>query len=84
MKGWILYKRNKQELLPTDHGVNRLLAAATSLQIELDVYRPEQFELVITQHDKKSIFARWCTSGIARLSLASFGRGNVLFCFGNY
>ncbi|HHF7345692.1 TPA: RimK family alpha-L-glutamate ligase [Legionella feeleii] len=55
MKGWILYKRNKQELLPTDHGVNRLLAAATSLQIELDVYRPEQFELVITQHDKKSI-----------------------------
>ncbi|CDZ76517.1 Alpha-aminoadipate--LysW ligase LysX [Legionella massiliensis] len=55
MKGWILYKRNKQELTEADHGVNRFLAVAESLDISLEVYRPEEFELVISRDDKKSI-----------------------------
>ncbi|WED42663.1 ATP-grasp domain-containing protein [Legionella cardiaca] len=55
MKGWILYKRSQQELSEVDHGVNRLLSAAANLQIELKVYKPEQFELVVTREDKKSI-----------------------------
>lgn len=55
MKGWILYKRNKQELTEADHGVNRLLSVAPSLKIELEVYRPEEFELVISRDDRKSI-----------------------------
>ncbi|WP_028389403.1 ATP-grasp domain-containing protein [Legionella fairfieldensis] len=55
MKGWILYKRHKAELTEADHGVNRLLAVANRLQIDLEVYRPEQFELVISRDDKKSI-----------------------------
>ena len=79
MKGWILYKRNKQELLPTDHGVNRLLAAATSLQIELDVYRPEQFELVITQHDKKSILLDGARVGLPDILLPRLGAETSYF-----
>lgn len=55
MKGWILYKRNKNELTDLDHGVNRFLAVAESLEIELEVFRPEEFELVISRDDKKSI-----------------------------
>ncbi|CEK09412.1 ATP-grasp domain-containing protein [Legionella hackeliae] len=55
MKGWILYKRNLEELSSNDHGVNRLLSAAAELNIELDVYKPEQFELVVTKEDMKSI-----------------------------
>lgn len=55
MKGWILYKRSKEELLDSDHGVRRLLEVASQLAIDLDVYKPDQFELVITRDDKKSI-----------------------------
>lgn len=55
MKGWILYKRSKQELSEVDHGINRLLSAANHLQIDLEVYKPEQFELVVTKEDRKSI-----------------------------
>ncbi|MDI9819359.1 MULTISPECIES: RimK family alpha-L-glutamate ligase [unclassified Legionella] len=55
MKGWVLYKRSKQELTDADHGVNRLLAAAAHLQLELEVYKPEQFELVVTREEKRSI-----------------------------
>lgn len=58
MKGWILYKRNKQELTENDHGVNRFLAVADLLGIALDVYRPDEFELVISRDDKKSILLR--------------------------
>ncbi|WP_141676655.1 ATP-grasp domain-containing protein [Legionella jamestowniensis] len=55
IKGWILYKRSLQELTSNDHGVNRLLSAAKQLNIELEVYKPDQFELVVTREDKKSI-----------------------------
>jgi len=55
MKGWILYKRNKQELTAADHGVNRFLAVAEFLDISLEIYRPDEFELVISRDDKKSI-----------------------------
>lgn len=55
MKGWILYKRNKKELTDADHGVNRFLTVAPSLEIDLEVYRPDEFELIISRDDKKSI-----------------------------
>ncbi|MCA0402679.1 MAG: RimK family alpha-L-glutamate ligase [Proteobacteria bacterium] len=58
MKGWILYKRNKNELTEVDHGVTRFLTAAEKLDIELEVYRPDEFELVISRDDKKSILLR--------------------------
>ncbi|MGQ3889243.1 ATP-grasp domain-containing protein [Legionella sp. CNM-1927-20] len=55
MKGWILYKRNKQELTTNDHGVNRFLAVANKLQIELEVFKPEQFELIVASQKYKII-----------------------------
>ncbi|MFA5958982.1 MAG: RimK family alpha-L-glutamate ligase [Tatlockia sp.] len=55
MKGWILYKRNQSELTELDHGVNRFLSVAPSLGITLHVLRPDQFELVISRDDRKSI-----------------------------
>jgi len=48
MKGWILYKRSKSELTEADHGVNRLLAEANRLQVELDVIKPAQLELLVS------------------------------------
>ena len=46
MKGWILYKRCKNELTDFDHGVNHLLSAAETMNIELEVLRPDQFDLM--------------------------------------
>ncbi len=55
MIGWILYSKKQDELTESDNGVNRLLEAAASKNIELKVYRPEQFELAVTRDDRKSI-----------------------------
>jgi gamma-F420-2:alpha-L-glutamate ligase len=49
MRGWILYKRSKAELTEADHGVNRFLHAATDLQLELEVYKPSQFDVISTE-----------------------------------
>ncbi len=56
MLGWILYSKNKSELDELDNGVNRLLQAAEAKGITLEVFKPEEFELVVSRNDKKSIF----------------------------
>jgi gamma-F420-2:alpha-L-glutamate ligase len=55
MRGWILYFKNQDHVGEKDHGVSRLLQVAQERGIDLKVYRPEQFELVVTRGDRKSI-----------------------------
>ncbi len=54
-KGWILYSKKKSDLKDADNAVGRLLMAAEAKNIELEVYKPDQFELVATPDDKTSI-----------------------------
>ncbi|WP_419419970.1 ATP-grasp domain-containing protein [Legionella sp. D16C41] len=55
MKGWIFYKRNGQELTANDHGVNRFLSVANKLQIELEIFKPEQFDVIVANQKEKII-----------------------------
>lgn len=56
MNGWILYKRNTQELTIDDHGVHRLREAAELKGIHLEVYRPDQFDLLTSNTEHNTIF----------------------------
>lgn len=55
MKGWILYRKKRHQITENDHGVYRLLNAAKLKGIELEVYSPDEFELIVTRDDRKSI-----------------------------
>ena len=55
MRGWILYSRKLDELQGSDYGVNRLREAAKQKGIELSVHKPEEFDLIVTRDDRKSI-----------------------------
>lgn len=55
MKGWILYKHSELELKPETYEINRLLEVAKENNIEMKVFSPEQFELIVTSDDRKSI-----------------------------
>lgn len=55
MKGWILYRDSLSELKPESYEMHRFLAAAEKRGIELDIMRPEQFDLIVTREDRKSI-----------------------------
>lgn len=53
--GIILFSRPEAELRDSDYSVKRLLAAAEGKGIELRILKPEQFEMVVTRTDRKSI-----------------------------
>lgn len=56
MKGWILYYKNIHELNDTeDSSVLQLLEIGKQKGIELEIYKPEDFELIIPCNNKKSV-----------------------------
>lgn len=54
-KGVILYSKAEKDLTESDYGVQRLRKAAERKGIELRVLKPEQFEMVVTRTDTRSI-----------------------------
>lgn len=55
MKGLVLFSKSKKLLTASDYSMMRILKAAEEKNIELDIITPNQFELVVTRDDKKSI-----------------------------
>lgn len=55
IRGFILFSRSENELTDDDYSVKRLLDVARSRDIEVKIVRPEQFELIITNSNTKSI-----------------------------
>lgn len=55
MKGWIIYKDDASQLRPEAYEIHRLLEEAKKDEIDLEVFKPEQFDLIVTREDDKSI-----------------------------
>ncbi|MGY8767753.1 MAG: hypothetical protein ACKVH8_04875 [Pirellulales bacterium] len=55
MKGWIIYRDEENQLRPEAHEIHRLIEEAKKDNIDLEVFRPEQFDLIVTREDEKSI-----------------------------
>ena len=79
MRGWILYSKKQQGLTSSDYGVNRLLDAAKSKGIELNVFRPEQFELIVTRDDRKSILLDGSPTPIPDFIIPRMGSNTTYF-----
>lgn len=55
IRGLIIYHTPADKLVEKDYNIIRLLEVARSREIDLKVVLPEQFELVVTRDDRKSI-----------------------------
>lgn len=55
-QGWILYYKNPNEISATHYEMNRLRLAAESRGVALDIFCPEQFELVVSRSDRNRVF----------------------------
>lgn len=55
IKGLILASKSENELTDKDYSIKRLLEVARNRGIDIKVVKPEQFELIITRSDTKSI-----------------------------
>jgi len=55
LKGWIIYRTPDNEVKPEIYEINRLIEEAANHSIDMRVIAPEQFDLVVTRDDRKSV-----------------------------
>lgn len=79
MRGWILYFKSQAQISERDYGVWRLLEVAKKRGIDLKVYRPDQFELVVTRDDRKSILVDGKPTPIPDFLIPRMGSGTNYF-----
>lgn len=55
MEGWILKKKKEEEIEPDSYEALRFMEVAKKRDIKIRILNPEQFDLIVTREDKKSI-----------------------------
>ena len=55
MNGWILYKDSESNIKPEAYEINKFKDVAKENGIDLKIISPEQFDLLVTRDDRKSI-----------------------------
>ena len=79
MRGWILYKEAQEELSKDNYEIRRFIDTAEEEGIELKVVKPEQFELVVTRDDQKSILLDGQVSPLPDFLIPRMGAGTTYF-----
>lgn len=79
MRGWILYKDSAGSLKPEAYEVNRFIEVASENGIEIQVFKPEQFDLIVTKEDRKGILIEGETAALPDFILPRMGAGTTYF-----
>ncbi|GAB4510302.1 MAG: RimK family alpha-L-glutamate ligase [Anaerolineae bacterium] len=79
MRGWILYKYAESELPDTAYETRRFLEVAHEQDIEIQVVKPEEFELIVTRDDRKSILLKGKVTPLPDFVLPRMGAGTTYF-----
>ncbi len=79
MKGWILYKNGAAELRQELYEIHRFIEVAREKGIELRVVKPDQFDLIVTRDDRKSILLDGEVVPLPDFLLPRMGAGTTYF-----
>lgn len=79
MKGWILYRRSQEYISSEDYSIQRLLEAGKAKGIELTVVAPKDFELILTQEDRRSVYLNDKLTPLPDFILPRTGSGSTYF-----
>lgn len=78
MKGWILYNESAANR-PEWYEVTRLAEVAKEQHIEIDIFKPEQFDLIVTRDDRKSVLVDGKVLPLPDFVLPRMGAGTTYF-----
>lgn len=81
VKGIILFSKSEKELTEDDYSINRLVEAARKKNIEIQVLKPEQFELIVTRSDTKSILIDDKSSSLPDFVIPRMGSDTTFYAF---
>lgn len=79
MKGWIIYRENDAEIVSERFEVDRIAQTAKQHGIELDILRPEQFDLLVTSQNRRSITIDGDITTLPDFVLPRMGAGTTYF-----
>lgn len=79
MKGWIIYKENESEIVSERFEVERFVESAEQHGIEITVLKPEQIDLMVTLHNRKSIIVDGEPTTLPDFVLPRMGAGTTYF-----
>jgi len=79
MNGWILYKRNTEDITPEMYEINKFLEVAKDCNISIKILKPEQFDLIVTRDDRKSILINGEAVPLPDFILPRMGAGTTYF-----
>ena len=79
MQGWIIYKETEANLKPESYEIQFFIKVAKDLKIDLKVLKPEQFDLIVTREDRKSIFVDGKPVPLPDFVLPRMGAGTTYF-----
>ncbi len=79
MQGWIIYKESQIEIKPESYEINCFLNEAEKQNVELSIFKPEQFDLIVTREDRKSIYINGEQVPLPDFVLSRMGAGTTYF-----
>jgi len=79
MKGWILYKDSANSLKPEAYEMQRFIDTAAEEGIELEIFKPEQFDLTVTREDRQSVLIDGKPVAMPDFVLPRMGAGTTYF-----
>ncbi|MDD5018127.1 MAG: RimK family alpha-L-glutamate ligase [Eubacteriales bacterium] len=79
MQGWIIYKETEANLKPENYEIQYFIKVANEQNISLKVLRPEQFDIIVTREDRKSIFVDGKPAPLPDFVLPRMGAGTTYF-----
>ena len=79
MKAWLLHKDSANPLSSEMYEVGQFVDAAAADGIDLQVLRPEQFDLTVTREDKRSILVDGKAASLPDVLIPRMGAGTTYF-----
>ena len=79
MQGWIIYRETEANLKPESFEIQYFIKVANEQNISLKVLRPEQFDIIVTREDRKSIFVDGKPAPLPDFVLPRMGAGTTYY-----
>ncbi|MCM3698113.1 ATP-grasp domain-containing protein [Paenibacillus macerans] len=79
MQGWIIYKSSTNDVKPETYEIKRLMEEAEKQGVNVRVFTPEQFELIVTRDDRKSVMVGGEVLQLPDFVLPRMGAGTNYF-----
>ncbi|MGA3013241.1 MAG: RimK family alpha-L-glutamate ligase [Bacteroidales bacterium] len=79
MLGWILHKHSDFLIKPEIYEINKIVEEGKSLGVDIQVFKPEQIEIIVNRDDRKSIFVNDVSTSLPDFILPRMGAGTTYF-----